>query len=164
MQRSDVGEEAELYIILPPNLQEALVRGKIMVVVEAKWTGGRCPLNALPKGRAFAFNKLDTVVLERLERLANGQTPAVLQLTSTEFASLLPALVEHPNISLGKKTEVKVLRQPLVLPIRAVLESDGQIVLSLKQTPSPAAHRRKLGLGNQQLSPICLIGRAEQIA
>ena len=135
VQRSDVGEEAEVYIILPPNLQEALARGKIMVVVEAKWTGGRCPLNALPKGRTFAFSKVDTVVLERLERLANGQTPAVLQLTSKEFASLLPALVEHPNISLGKKAEVKVFRQPLVLPIRAVLESDGQIVLSLKQTP-----------------------------
>ena len=70
----------------------------------------------------------------------------VLQLTSKEFASLLPALVDHPNITLGKKTEVKVLREPLALPVRAVLESDGQISLNLKTRPHSAAHHRKLGL------------------
>ena len=50
------GEPAELFIILPPNFDQALARGKVMLVLEAKWGGGRCPLNALPKGRTFAFS------------------------------------------------------------------------------------------------------------
>jgi superfamily II DNA or RNA helicase len=158
LARSDAGEESELYIILPPNLPEALVRGKIMVVLEAKWAGGRCPLTALPKGRAFAFNELDTVLLEKLERLANGQTPAVLQLTSREFASLLPGLVEHPNISLGKKTEVKVLREPSVLPIRAMLEPDGQILLSLKQTATQLRTIENWVWENNSFRPFALSG------
>ncbi len=163
VQRSDVGEEAELYIILPPNLQAALVRGKIMVVVEAKWAGGRCPLNALPKGRTFAFDGLDTVVLERLERLANGQTPAVLQLTSKEFASLLPTLVEHPNLSLGKKTEIKVSREPFILPIRAALEPDGQILLSLKQTRPQLHTIENWVLESNTFRPFALSGELSKL-
>ena len=53
--RAADGEPAELFIILPPNFDQALTRGKVMLVLEAKWGGGRCPLNALPKGRPFAF-------------------------------------------------------------------------------------------------------------
>jgi hypothetical protein len=74
-----------LYFILPPNLDEALSRGKLMVVLEAKWAGGRCPLNALPKGRAYSFESADEVVIDRLEALSEGETPAVLQLSTSQF-------------------------------------------------------------------------------
>ena len=56
LQRDAAGEPAELFIILPPNFDQAVARGKVMLVFEAKWSGGRCPLNALPKGRSFAFS------------------------------------------------------------------------------------------------------------
>jgi superfamily II DNA or RNA helicase len=132
LERSSSGEPAELFLILPPNLEQALARGKVMLVLEAKWNGGRCPLNALPNGRAFAFAAQDTLLLDRLEALAGGEAPAVLQIGLNEFAELLPVLAEHPNISLGKKTEVRVSRTPLDPPLRAMLEPNGEIVLTLK--------------------------------
>jgi hypothetical protein len=88
VQRSSSGEPVELFLILPPNLEQALARGKVMLVLEAKWSGGRCPVNALPKGRTFAFADQDTLLLDRLEALAGGETPAVLQLAVNDFAGL----------------------------------------------------------------------------
>ena len=96
------GEPAELFIILPPNLDQAFARGKVMLVLEAKWSGGRCPLSALPKGRSYAFSPQDNAVIERLETLADGETPAAPANGDEGFAALLPSLAGHPNITLGK--------------------------------------------------------------
>ncbi len=46
--RAADGEPAELFFILPPNFDQAVTRGKIMLVFEARWGGGRSPLNAVP--------------------------------------------------------------------------------------------------------------------
>jgi hypothetical protein len=100
LQRSASGEPAELFIILPPNLDEAIARGKLMLVFEARWGGGRCPLAALPKGRAYKFSPQDDALIEQVEKLTNGETPGVLQLEAREFATLLPALVDHENVTL----------------------------------------------------------------
>jgi superfamily II DNA or RNA helicase len=139
LQRGAAGEPAELFIILPPNLDQALARGKVMLVLEARWRGGRCPLSALPKGRTYTFSPGDTLVLDRLETLAEGETPAVLQLPLKDLASLLPALAGHPNVTLGKATAVTITRTPLNLPLRATLEGTGEIVLALKSKPASLA-------------------------
>jgi superfamily II DNA or RNA helicase len=137
LQRDAAGELAELFIILPPNLDQAIARGKVMLVFEAKWSGGRCPLNALPKGRAYAFSPQDNAFIERLETLTNGETPTLLQMETEDFAALLPALAGHPNITLGKASEVTVTKRPMGLPLRATLEANGEIVLALKEkTPA----------------------------
>ena len=133
LQRDVAGEAAELFIILPPNVDQAIARGKVMLVFEAKWNGGRCPLSALPKGRSFAFSQQDNAIIDRLEALTNGETPALLQMETKDFAALLPALAEHPNITLGKSNEVTVTKAPLKLPLRATLEANGEIVLALKE-------------------------------
>jgi superfamily II DNA or RNA helicase len=133
LQRDAAGEPAELFIILPPNVDQAIARGKVMLVFEAKWSGGRCPLSALPKGRPFAFSQQDNAVIEQLETLTNGETPALLQMQTQDFAALLPVLAEHPNITLGKSSEVTVTKRPLQLPLRATLEVNGEIVLALKE-------------------------------
>ena len=137
LQRDVSGEPAELFIILPPNLDQAITRGKIMLVFEAKWGGGRCPLNALPKGRSFAFSPQDNAVIHLLESLTNGETPALLQMHPKDFAALLPALAGHPNITLGKAGAVTVSRTPLKLPLLATLEANGEIVLALKKGAAP---------------------------
>src|SRR5260370_12278326 len=64
--RAPNGEAAGLFIILPPNLDQALPRGKLMLVFEAKWSGGRLPLNALPPGRAVGFSVEDALLLYRI--------------------------------------------------------------------------------------------------
>ena len=132
LQREAAGEPAELFIILPPNVEQAITRGKVMLVFEAKWSGGRCPLSALPKGRSFAFSQQDNAIIEHLEVLTKGETPALLQMETKDFAALLPALAGHPNITLGKANEVTVTKTPLKLPLRATLEANGEIVLALK--------------------------------
>ncbi|HTL54901.1 MAG TPA: SNF2-related protein [Candidatus Limnocylindrales bacterium] len=133
LQHDPSGEPTELLLILPPNFEQALARGKIMLVFEARWGGGKSPLNALPKGRAFAFSTADQAIIERIESLANGETPALLQLDLNQFESLLPLLVAHPNITIGKSKSVAVSSAPGKLPLRATLQTDGQIVLELKQ-------------------------------
>lgn len=126
------GEPAELFIILPPNLDQALARGRVMLAFEVKWGGGRCPLNALPKGRGYAFAAADRAIIEQAENLANGETPAVMQLQNEGLALLLPALAEHGNITMGKSSPVNVIRAPYPLAVRVTLEPDGEIVVAMK--------------------------------
>lgn len=134
--RAAAGEAAELFLILPPNFDQALARGKMMLVLEAKWGGGRCPLNALPKGRPFAFPPPDNAIIEHLETLTHGETPALLQMDAKDFAALIPLLVHHERITLGKSSAVEVAAAPFKLPLRAALEANGEIVLSLPEKPA----------------------------
>src|ERR1019366_9127222 len=150
------GEPAELFIILPPNFDQALTRGKVMLVFEAKWGGGRCPLNALPKGRAFAFSSQDNAIIEQLETLTNGETPALLQMETKDFAALIPLLVNHENITLGKSSAVKVTNMPLKLPLRATLEANGEIVLTWKDKTSPLVMAGDWAWRNNSLQPLGL--------
>ena len=132
LQRAATGEPAELFLILPPNFDQAIARGKVMVVFEAKWGGGRGPLNALPKGRAFKFSEQDNAIVERLEVLADGETLALLQLDAKDFAALLPLLADHENITLSKTSSVKVTRTPFQLPLR-VTGGEREIIFTLKE-------------------------------
>jgi len=148
------GEPAELFIILPPNFEQAAARGKIMLVLEAKWSGGRCPLNALPKLRPFAFSDQDSRLIDQLEAISNGETPAMLQIETRDFTSLLPTMVDHPNVTLGKSSTVTVTRTPHILPLRATLEANGEIVISLgSRSNDPEAGRA---------SPSASSGRPDQ--
>jgi superfamily II DNA or RNA helicase len=156
LQRDVAGEPAQLFIILPPNLDQAIARGRVMLVFEAKWSGGRCPLNALPRGRTFAFQPSDAALLDRIETLADGVTPAVLQLETKDFASLLPALVGHVNITLGKASAVTVTKTPFQLPLRATLEANGEIVLALKDKTGSLARVGEWVWQNHTLQPLGL--------
>src|SRR3954471_351939 len=89
LRGGESGASAELFFILPPNLDQAIARGKIMVCFEGKWSGGRMPLNALPKNEPFTFAEQDAAALDCVERLAGGETPAMLMLDAKDFAKLL---------------------------------------------------------------------------
>jgi superfamily II DNA or RNA helicase len=163
LQRAASGEPAELFLILPPNFEQAIARGKVMVVFEAKWAGGRCPLNALPKGRTFAFSAQDDALIERVEALAEGETPALLQLDAKDFATLLPLLAEHENITLGKTSVVTVTRTPFPLPVRATLEANGEIVLTLKEKTSALVVGGDWVWQKQTLQPLGLPAVAQNV-
>ncbi len=144
LQRSATeGEPAELCLILPPALDQSIARGKIMVVFEAKWHRGRTPLNALPKNATLRFSAQDMAVLDRIEPLAAGQIPAMLMLTPEDFTNLLPALIGHERVTLGKNTAVTISNEPWSPTLRAELQLNGEIVLGkdaaetdCKATPS----------------------------
>ena len=62
-----------------------------MLVLEASWSGGRSPLNALPKTQVFRFSEQESQLLDQIEELA-GETPAMLMIDTKAFAALLPTL------------------------------------------------------------------------
>ena len=161
--RAAGGEPAELFIILPPNFDQALARGKVMLVLEAKWGGGRCPLNALPRGRTFAFSQPDDAIIEHLEILTDGETPALLQLDVNDFAGLIPLLAWHKNITLGKSCAVSITQKPLALPLRAMLEANGEIVLSLNVKPAALAMAGDWVWQNNSLQPLGLPAELKDI-
>src|SRR5205085_7210878 len=53
-----------------------------------------------------------------------------------QFAALLPLLVGHPRISLGRSIEITISNEPLRIPIQARLETNGEITIQLKQRTS----------------------------
>lgn len=130
------GEAAEILVILPPNFDQAAARGKVMLCFEGKWRGGRAPLNALPPSQAFSFSAQDAALLDELELLAGGDTPAMLLLETKVFAGLLPTLADHPRITLGKGAAVNVQNETWTPRIKAALTANGEIELSLKDKTS----------------------------
>jgi superfamily II DNA or RNA helicase len=163
LQRDPNGAAAELCIILPPNFDQALARGKVMLVLEALWPGGRSPLNALPKGRTYAFSSADNAIVDHLETLSNGETPAILQLESKDFAALLPLLAGHQKVTLGKADAVTVTRTPLPLPLRATLEPNGEILLSLAGKPAAFVQVGDWVWHNRTLQPLGLSSFTQSI-
>ncbi|MBW8863352.1 MAG: hypothetical protein JF609_00200, partial [Verrucomicrobia bacterium] len=163
LQRDTTGTAAELCVIFPPNFDQALTRGKVMLVLEARWDGGRAPLNALPKGRTWAFSAADDTIIDQLEALTNGETPAMLQMEVKDFAALLPLLVGHANLTLGKASTVTVTRTPLPLPIRATLEANGEIVLAISGKPMAFVRVGDWVWHNQTLQPLGLPAVAQTI-
>ena len=163
LRRDAAGEPAELCVIFPPNFEQAVARGKVMLVLEARWSGGRAPLNALPPNRAFAFSSADNAIIERLETLTNGETPALLQLELKDFAALLPLLAGHENLTLGKSGAVNVTRTPLALPLRATLETNGEITLALSGKPAAFTRVGDWVWQSQTLQPLGLPPLAQNI-
>ena len=163
LRRDASGEPAELFLILPPNFDQAIARGRAMLVLETKWGGGRCPLNALPKGPTFAFSPQDNAIIEQVETLTNGETPAMLQLELKDLAPLLPTLVGHERISLGKGSTVTVTRTPLALPLQATLEKNGEIVLALKIKAAPLLQIGDWVWQNGTLQPLGLPAAAKDV-
>lgn len=125
------GEPLELFIILPPNFAQAAGKGRIMLCLEGKWRSGRTPLTALPLTTTFAPNAQDAAILDALETLNGGETPAMAMLTASQFADLLPKLINHPGLTIGRSQSLEVTAQTLPLDLRASLESNGEIVLKL---------------------------------
>lgn len=135
---SEQGEPMELFVILPPNLAQAMDKGKVMLCFEAKWKNGRTPLSSLPRTVPFQMSAADSELLDALEKISPTEIPAMMMLDAPAFADLLPVMAEHPRITIGKSQPVRVGREPFRLKLRAALEKSGEIVLALNEK-NPAA-------------------------
>jgi len=74
-----------------------------MVCLEGKWEQGRAPLNALPRMQQYRLSEQDDKLLRQVESLAGGVTPPMIVMQNSDFAALLPLLVDHPRTSLGAR-------------------------------------------------------------
>jgi superfamily II DNA or RNA helicase len=130
-RRAEEGEPLAIHLLLPPNLPEAVGRGKIMLVLEGQWAGGRSPLNALPAHKTFRLDPPDNRLLDFLEPLTGGEVPAMVQLRGDQFAGALDQLKDHPRISLGRSKALPVGTTSLKVMLKAQLRPEGEIALSL---------------------------------
>ncbi len=125
----ETGEPLEVSVILPPNFIQAAAKGRIMLCLEGKWRNGHSPLNALPLSTPFSLSKQDAALLDFLETLNGGDTPAMAILNLNQFTQALSILVGHPRVTLGKAQELEISEEELAVNIRASLEDNGEIVL-----------------------------------
>ena len=130
-QPGENGEAAELFVILPPNLAQAAAKGRIMLCVEAKWRKGRAPLETLPMDVPFVFTEQDAALLDALQTLAETPAPSILMLEPKQFSGMLPKLIGHPGVTLGRAENVEIAEEPVRLSIRATLDAQGEILLNL---------------------------------
>ena len=141
LRRSDTGEPLSIHVLFPPNLAEVLAKGsaaKLSVVFEGVHARGRSPLGALTKLGPFRLSKEDARLLDAAERISGGDTPGIAQFTPAQLGTLLPELVEHPRVRLGRNQVLQITREALSLPLEARLESNGEITLALSTiTPAP---------------------------
>ncbi len=138
---NESGEEFELFVILPPNFAQAAAKGRVTVCFEAKCAKGRVPLNTLSRETAFAVATEDAAVLEEIETLAESGPPAMLMLTANQFVELLPKLIGHPRVTLGKSQALAVNNEPWPVPLKASLLETGEIVLKLNASAPPGLIR-----------------------
>ena len=141
LQRQVVAEDSAdttLFVIFPPNLEQAIPRDKIMLCFEAEKDSRRTPLNALSKGQVHRMTEIDAKVLDALDRLARGEVPAMLMLRGADLGPLLALLVNHPRVTLGKSTPLTIDSAPWVPAIEAELQDSGEIRVKLHgQTAAP---------------------------
>ncbi|HWF19734.1 MAG TPA: SNF2-related protein, partial [Verrucomicrobiae bacterium] len=128
------GQPLELFLILPPNFIEALRKGRVMLYVEGQWPKGRSPLNALSYDVPFTMSAQDAALLDFLESLNEGDTPAMLMLNSSQFAELLQKIIGHPRVTFGRTQFAEILGEPLKLAVKVTLEKNGEIVLRLSNS------------------------------
>ncbi len=137
LRRDPGGTPFAIHIIIPPNLAPAVAAGRIMVVLEGAGPKGRVPLNTLVPGGPWLLDALDASLVDLAEELAGGDTPGMMQLNARDFGRLLTRLAGHPRVTLGRQPPLEIRADPAALPLRATLETNGEIVLSLKPVNPP---------------------------
>ncbi len=130
-------EPLAVHVVLPPNFADALARGRPTVFFEGRTSRGSVPLATLAETRTFSLDAADHRVLDAAEKIASGDTPAMLQVTGDDFATLLEALVDHPRVTFAKAQVVRIHSEPWRIPLRAQLVASGEIELRVPPLPKP---------------------------
>lgn len=133
-----VGEELKLHVVIPPNFAAAAAKGKAMIFLEGESIGRRQPLNTFSKGTVYRCDPQDKAFYQEAENLAEGEVPAMLVLTTAQVAGLLPKLVGHPRMSVGKQQSVEVSKQTWRSTVKATLDEKGEITISAGAMPGDA--------------------------
>jgi len=156
LRRDPAGTPLAVHVILPPNFADAAIAGRMMMVLEGAGPKGRVPLNALVPAGPWRLDADDARLVDAAEEIAGGDTPGMIQLDAATLGRVLPALAGHPRVTLGRQQSFAIRAEPAALPLRATLETDGEIVLAAKpMSPAPrlVAVATGLWIYRQQPSP-----------
>lgn len=132
LTRDPGGRELSIHVITPPQIAEAAARGKVMLVFEGVTAAGRQPLSAYVGQGRFALSPGDAKLLDAAELVTGGDTPGMVQLSTRDFVSLLPAMAGHPRITVGRGQNLRIESTPAPVELKADLNPAGEIVLKPK--------------------------------
>ena len=140
LKRSETGEPLKIHVIFPPNLAAVIAKGggaSVLLVFEGVTARGRQPLNTFTQGGPFRLAPEDVELIEAAELACAGDTPGMAQLPVADLLDLLPKLVGHPRVTLGRHPTLTVRAEPFPVPLLATLELNGEITLGLKPGTNP---------------------------
>ncbi len=137
LRRDPSGSALSVHVVLPPNFQEALQRGKVLIVLEGVSGRDRGPLDSFVRRGTFRLDEDDEQVVTAFETITGGDTPGMVQLGPRDLAAALAALGGFPRVTLGRSQPLPIRKEPAVLPLRAALQPDGTIALALQPQPRP---------------------------
>ena len=92
IQRSKSGPPLGLWLLLPPNLENAAKRGSVPLKLELQEGNRRLPPEKLHKGQPYSFSDAVEGVLAQLESMGGGSIPGLFQLQPVLLAVMLQAL------------------------------------------------------------------------
>ena len=134
-------QSLELMILLPLDLPTAWRRGELRIIMEGRVAGAPFqPFDMIPKQPAapYAVSEADDQLLTVIERINSGRTPGLWLLPAIEFDAFFDALTNHPQVWLGKKTQIQVRGAAVRPQLTLDLEPTGAMRLALA-AGAPAA-------------------------
>ena len=144
---SDQNQLLELMVLLPLDLARAWPRGELRIILEGRVAGELFkPFDVVPRQPAapYAVSEADDQLLTVVERINNGHSPGLWLLPAAEFDAFFDALTNHPQVWLGKKTQIQVCGAAQRPQLTLELEPTGELRLHLATADAPAGDR----LGN----------------
>ena len=124
----EVGVAVEVALVFTPNLSAALSSGNVTVVPEALLPA-RLPLATLPPGKTYRCSSQDFHLVDQLIRASDGRVPTALSLAPAALARLLPFLIGHPRLTLGRGISLAISGEPRRLPLTVTKNDAGGIRL-----------------------------------
>ncbi len=132
LQRLPNARPLSLHVVLPPNFIDSLQRGRLHLVLEGSSGPDRAPLDTCARRGPASLAPDDEAVAAAAEAVARGNTPGILQAPLQDALPLLHALKGFPRISIARSQPLSIDAAPAPLPLKAQLNPDGTITLSLR--------------------------------
>lgn len=140
-----------IHVILPNRFEEAFQRGRLTLFLEAERGGRRMPLDTLPLNQSYACGPEDRALLEFARERTGAANPGLLALDPAGWIACIRVLVGHPRVTVAKREAVTFDPTPIRLVVRAQLEANGEIVVSV----APFAQGRVAFAGGGEIWVLC---------
>ena len=129
---ADPSAEARLHVILAPDLATAWNKNQLLFGLELSVGTKRGMLGAANLNPTDSLLSDDFEIVERLAKLT-GTTPGGMSFVNcAQFLELLGLLANHPRLTLGKTGKLAVSADPLRPLLRATMNTDGSLELTVK--------------------------------
>ncbi len=129
----------ELDVVLTPNLEASWEKNQIVVGFEVLRKGSRVLASALDPSQIYRCSKVDREVLEFARELAGGKLPGMTILNRDQFLQLAGTLIEHPRVTLARKTSIAISGERLLPRLATEMLPDGRWKISTDSSSLPGA-------------------------